>query len=267
MDRENVNPDRVFTIAVEGNIGSGKTTFLQHFAQHRFVDVLTEPVDKWQNVHGHNLLQLMYESPSRHGLTFQSYVQLTMAQLHGKAPSSGNVHMKMMERSVWSSRHCFAENLYKDNGLSDSEFAVLCEWFDFLNLTPDLDVGVDLIIYLQTTPQVAWKRVKERARSEEKVISIDYLTQLHDLHEDWLIHGSPERRDRAPVLVVNADQHILQVPDIYSRHESQIFEALEKYNRMKNKPDILVDTYYKKMEQLEDIVVKNGLKDVTNKVV
>ena len=39
------------------------------------VDVLTEPVSKWQDVKGHNLLQLMYDDPSRWSLTFQSYVQ------------------------------------------------------------------------------------------------------------------------------------------------------------------------------------------------
>ena len=29
------------------------------------MDVLKEPVDKWRDVNGHNLLQLMYEDPAR----------------------------------------------------------------------------------------------------------------------------------------------------------------------------------------------------------
>lgn len=44
-----------FTVFVEGNIGSGKTTFLNHFARPD-VDLLSEPVDMWRNVEGHNLL-------------------------------------------------------------------------------------------------------------------------------------------------------------------------------------------------------------------
>ena len=55
---------------------------LYHFCSK--VDVLTEPVSKWQDVKGHNLLQLMYDDPSRWSLTFQSYVQercLTMVLL------------------------------------------------------------------------------------------------------------------------------------------------------------------------------------------
>ena len=103
---------RPFTVLVEGNIGCGKTTFLQHFSQvreisysyitvqysttvqHRrhctvqystvqystgdtvvecymillqfsHVEVLKEPVDRWRDVNGHNMLQLMYEDQHR----------------------------------------------------------------------------------------------------------------------------------------------------------------------------------------------------------
>jgi len=44
-----------FTVVVEGNIGSGKTTFLQRFSDlNDEVTVLAEPVDRWRNVHGEN---------------------------------------------------------------------------------------------------------------------------------------------------------------------------------------------------------------------
>lgn len=45
----------------------------------------------------------------------------------------------------------------------------------FLRSATDLDKSVDLIVYLRTTPEIAWQRVKARARSEEKVIPIEYL--------------------------------------------------------------------------------------------
>lgn len=51
-----------------------------------------------------------------------------------------------------------------------SEYSVLDEWFRFLT-SPDLkssktrfDLGVDLIVYLRTDPEVAWNRVKNRSR-------------------------------------------------------------------------------------------------------
>ena len=82
---------RPFTVVVEGNIGSGKTTFLEHFSAKDIVEVVTEPVEEWRNVGGHNLLQLMYENPSRWSHIFQSYVQLTMTKNHVRKLSSSQV--------------------------------------------------------------------------------------------------------------------------------------------------------------------------------
>ncbi|XP_076166894.1 uncharacterized protein LOC143146448 isoform X2 [Ptiloglossa arizonensis] len=45
-----------FTMCVEGNIGSGKTTFLNHFKKYDNITILEEPVNLWQNVAGTNLL-------------------------------------------------------------------------------------------------------------------------------------------------------------------------------------------------------------------
>lgn len=47
---------RPFTVFIEGNIGAGKTTFLNHFKKYDDVCLYTEPVEKWRNVQGYNLL-------------------------------------------------------------------------------------------------------------------------------------------------------------------------------------------------------------------
>ncbi len=66
--------ERPFTIIVEGNIGSGKSTFLlqfekaleaerkaswkdEHQRKQLTVEIFSEPVDKWRDANGHNLLQ------------------------------------------------------------------------------------------------------------------------------------------------------------------------------------------------------------------
>ncbi|RXG61031.1 Deoxynucleoside kinase [Armadillidium vulgare] len=73
---------RPFTVAVEGNIGSGKSTFLNYFSKLPNVLTFEEPIDKWTNVSGNNLLQMLYEDPSRWSFLFQSYVQLTRLNIH-----------------------------------------------------------------------------------------------------------------------------------------------------------------------------------------
>lgn len=45
-----------FTVCIEGNIGSGKTTFLNNFKQFNNTLVLQEPIELWRNVDGVNLL-------------------------------------------------------------------------------------------------------------------------------------------------------------------------------------------------------------------
>ncbi|KAG7272451.1 hypothetical protein CRUP_031378, partial [Coryphaenoides rupestris] len=69
-------------ICIEGNIACGKTTCLEYYSKSSNIEVLAEPVSKWRNVRGHNPLGLMYQDPSRWGLTLQTYVQLTMMERH-----------------------------------------------------------------------------------------------------------------------------------------------------------------------------------------
>ena len=91
-----------------------------------------------------------------------------------------------MERSLFSARHCFVENLHDSGNMSDAEFSVLCEWFDFLasGQLSKIDVGVDLIIYLRTSPEVAYERKKSRARKEEEVSST-MLTGRHTSNKSY----------------------------------------------------------------------------------
>lgn len=119
--------NRLYTVLVEGNIGSGKTTFLEHFKTFGDeVEIIAEPIDKWRNRKGYNLLQLMYEDPTRWSLIFQTYVQLTLLQNHTKRISKT---LKLMERSIFSVRYCFMENLKKSGRMPASEYEVLSEWF------------------------------------------------------------------------------------------------------------------------------------------
>eukprot|EP00094_Tigriopus_californicus_P005319 TCALIF_05128-PA protein Name:"Similar to dnk Deoxynucleoside kinase (Drosophila melanogaster)" AED:0.11 eAED:0.11 QI:0/0.16/0.28/0.71/0.83/0.71/7/1278/362 len=202
-------PRRPFTIVVEGNIGSGKSTFLNEFQDlSNELEIMPEPVDKWRNCHGTNLLQRMYEDPKRWSMLFQTYVQLTMMQQHTKPCAKPT---RIMERSLlrqppqsfmsqhslvmmsqrkspgWNdARYCFVENLYAEGKLEDCEYAVLSEWFNYLLTCPSMNFKIDLIIYLRTRPDVAFQRIKDRDRSEECRIPFQYIQDLHDLHEDCL---------------------------------------------------------------------------------
>nr|XP_029497136.1 thymidine kinase 2, mitochondrial-like isoform X1 [Oncorhynchus nerka]XP_029497137.1 thymidine kinase 2, mitochondrial-like isoform X1 [Oncorhynchus nerka] len=182
-------------ICIEGNIASGKTTCLEYFSKTSNIEVLTEPVSKWRNVQGHNPLELMYQDPTRWGITLQTYIQLTMLDRH---LSTISAPMRMMERSIYSAKYIFVENLYRSGKMPEVDFAVLSEWFEWI--TQNIAIPVDLIVYLQSSPQTCHERLKERCREEEKIIPLEYLEAIHQLYEDWLIKKTSFNVP-APVLV------------------------------------------------------------------
>ncbi|CAH1772762.1 unnamed protein product [Owenia fusiformis] len=210
------NGNKKFTVSVEGNIGSGKSTFLNHFQDSKNVEVILEPIHMWKSVRGHNTLELMYKDAHRWSLTFQSYVQLTMLQVHCKKHTKP---VKLIERSIYSSKYCFVENLYKSGNMPPVDYAVLSEWFDWCKSTQNLDL--DLIVYLQASPETCMERIKLRNRSEECNVPLEYLESLHELHEDWLV-GSGEFKPPCPVLVLDADQDLSILQNTFEERRSEI---------------------------------------------
>lgn len=207
-----------FTVLIEGNIGSGKTTFLNHFNKYKDICLITEPVDKWRNCGNVNLLELMYKEPHRWAMPFQSYVTLTMLESH-TLPTEKQV--KLMERSLFSSRYCFVENMYKNNTIHEGMYNVLQDWYSFIEKS--IHIQADLIVYLRTSPEVVYDRMVSRARTEESCVPLQYLKELHDLHEEWLI----KRRylSNVPVLVLDADLNLDAIGTEYKKSEDSIFTA------------------------------------------
>ncbi|XP_018576748.1 deoxynucleoside kinase-like [Anoplophora glabripennis] len=211
---------RPFTVIVEGNVGSGKTTFLNYFNKYDHVAVCSEPIEMWRNCDGYNLLDLMYKDPKKWSFTFQSYVQLTMLRQHTrKIPQP----IKLMERSIYSARYCFVEKMARDSLMAAPAVAVIDEWFKFI--TNEEQIDVDLIVYLRTSPEVVYERILKRNRSEERTIAFDYFKALHEIHEDWLYHKTLHKVP-APVIVLNANLDRSVIEEEYDKYEPQILNKL-----------------------------------------
>lgn len=172
-------------VFLEGNIGAGKSTSLKHWTPHLDgVTILDEPLDVWLDTKdsvGTNLLERFYKDPARWGFTFQMAAFISRIQ---RIMESDKDKVVLMERSVFSDRHCFAKN-GRDTGFIDEiEWEIYNKWFDWLTGM----VGVDncSFIYLRVDPDTAYNRIQSRSRGEESSISREYIGQLHDKHEDWL---------------------------------------------------------------------------------
>ncbi|XP_015184551.1 PREDICTED: deoxynucleoside kinase isoform X2 [Polistes dominula] len=223
---------RPFTVCVEGNIGSGKTTFLNHFKNYDNAVVLQEPVELWRDVAGVNLLDLMYKDPKRYAFLFQSYVQLTMLQLHTYKTQSP---YKIMERSVYSAR-LFIENMKRSKMLQDIEVIVLEDWYNWCITSANIET--DMIIYLRTSPEVVYQRMRIRARKEENAVSLEYLQQIHQIHDEWLLQQSLFSLP-APVVVLDGNKSINEMVDEFEKCKSTIFSDK---NQKANKSEIITTT-------------------------
>jgi thymidine kinase len=86
----------------------------------------------------------------------------------------------------------------------------------------NIQVSVDLIVYLRTTPEICYQRLKMRCREEEKVIPLEYLDAVHRLYEEWLITGSlfPAA---APVLVMDADHSMEKMLQLFEQNRAWMF--------------------------------------------
>lgn len=208
-----------FTVCVEGNIGSGKTTFLNRCARNSKMEVLCEPIEAWQDVGGVNLLEKLYADPVTWGMTFQTYVTLTMLQTHVR---SNGAAVKVMERLIFSARHCFVESMRMEGTLNQGMYHVLQEWYDFIDEYHQ--VRADLIVYLRTTPAVAYQRLRERGRNEEGGVTLHYLTRLHELHETWIENERAHRS--ATIIVIDANKQLADLASDYEECVASILSAV-----------------------------------------
>ena len=74
----------------------------------------------------------------------------------------------------------------------------------------------DVIIYLRTSPEIALTRVRSRNRRGEENVSLDYLTDLHQYYDNWLLHEDN-------VIVVDVDNFDKVCPDQIYAHVMSYF--------------------------------------------
>ena len=121
-------------IFVEGNIGSGKTTFLSLLEKkYPNCQVIYEPLEKWTELsdsQGKNILQYFYDDMNRYTYTFQSFAFLSRAMLLDKIDQK--VDIVFIERSIFSDKNIFAKNCYQNGSMSEIEWNLYNKWFEWM---------------------------------------------------------------------------------------------------------------------------------------
>jgi deoxyadenosine/deoxycytidine kinase len=174
-------------IAVEGGIGVGKTTLATRLAEKLGANLLLEDIDD------NPFLELFYQDPERHGLSVQ------LSFLFSRLKQWQSMIQQDLFHNMIISDYLFAKDrLFAMTNLSDEEFALYNQVAQVVAM--DLPKP-DLVIYLQSSPEVALKRVEKRNRSMEKGINLDYLKQVTETFDKFFFHYQ-----ETPLLVVQTDR-------------------------------------------------------------
>ena len=160
---------------IDGNIGCGKTSVLNYLHKYKNIQIDLEPIEKWKP-----FLDNIYLSKTGY-FNFQIKVWLDRAWIQDK----DNKSIILMERSPFFIRNTFNKNDYNNNNINEDEYKVLNEMYD----KTDTIWKSNLYIYLRSSPSKCLERINYRGRYNEINITLDYLKNIHDLHEETYKYG------------------------------------------------------------------------------
>ena len=163
-----------YYICVEGNIGSGKTTFTKRYAE------LTGATAIYEQFSVNTFLILFYENPKQFALP------LEMSFLSGRFQQLNNIFSKPdLFAQNYVADYSFLKTLiFAKNNLGAEEFELFKTFYNILNAKLP---NPDLIIYLHTETNYLERNIANRGRDYEKLIEKQYLESINTGYKDILL--------------------------------------------------------------------------------
>lgn len=180
-----------YIISLEGNIGSGKSSFLE-ILKHNLSDkaeFIDEPVDEWieiKNNNKQNLLEVFYQDKKRWAYTFQNIAYITRMKRIIDTMQNTNKTIIFMDRSLEGDLNTFTKMLKEDGDIDDLEWSAYKKWNTMFTEMIGKNIKTKHI-YLRCTPEISYSRINKRSRNEENNIPFEYIQKLHLYHDNWLL--------------------------------------------------------------------------------
>lgn len=173
-------------INIEGAIGAGKTSLARILAQKMGARLILEETEE------NPFLPDFYKDRRRYAFQTQLFFLLSRHRQQQELFSTDLFHKKTVSDYFFDKDKIFASV-----ALDQRELYL----YEKLLAILEKDVPTpDLVIYLQTSSEVLLKRIKERGRSYEKNIDLDYVKTLNEAYNHYFFHYG-----KTPLLVVNTD--------------------------------------------------------------
>lgn len=174
-------------ISIEGNIGSGKSTFIAHlksiFSDNPDIVFVDEPVKEWAAIvdeNGKGILDHFYNDQAKYAFAFQVIACISRLRLLRSIKHSPKY--VIMERCLYTDMHVFAQMLHDDEKISIIEYAIYTNIFEEFRE----DFPISRIMYIRANTDVCMSRIAERARPGEEHISANYLKKC-EIYYDTMI--------------------------------------------------------------------------------
>ena len=174
-------------IAVEGNIGVGKTTLAKHLAKTFNYDTLLEKADD------NPFLERFYLDPVGAALPTQLYFLLQRTRQFQDLKQGD-----MFEPVRVSDFLIDKDPLFASVVLDQDEYDLYQTVYERMTIDAPKP---DLVVYLQAPVDTLLRRIRQRAISYEQSIHVDYLTQLNEAYTEFF-----HSYDESPLLIVNATE-------------------------------------------------------------
>jgi deoxyadenosine/deoxycytidine kinase len=204
-------------ISIDGNIGSGKSSFLSYLREIkevREVIFVDEPVEQWLQIRdgetGESIFEKFYQDKNKYSFSFQMMAFISRFSMLRKAIKENPDAIIITERCLYTDKYVFAKMLYDTKMLEDVNYQIYCKWFEEFSQ----EIPMSKIIYIKTDPEVCLERINKRNRTGENTIELEYLQLCSKYHEDMMCEL---REKNIEVIVLDGNVDIYIIPDIYQQ--------------------------------------------------
>ena len=151
-------------ISIEGNIGSGKTFYLDKLKKDNYA-IIHDLIDSQTQIS--TWLKKYDSNPDRYSFG----LQMQILQDYIKLPYVKN-NINIYESSPYTLKNVYGKILYDEKHLDKDEYLLHNSYINDFGWMPDI------IIYLYCDPEICYERVKNKSR-----VSCDYFKKLHLINE------------------------------------------------------------------------------------
>jgi deoxyadenosine/deoxycytidine kinase len=177
------------SIAIAGNMGSGKSTLVDFLSRTYGVTPFYEPNDE------NPYLADFYKDMKGWAFQSQLYFLSNKFRLHQELDRQPGV--VALDRTIFEDAEIFATALHQMRKISKRDWET---YQSFYSAILDAIQPPDLMIYLRCSMRTLRQRIRLRGRKMERDVPLVYLKRLERLYDEWI-----ESYKMSDVLVLETD--------------------------------------------------------------